>query len=151
MKRLVLAAALVIFTAAALVTLRAQQPPTMSVLRDPGCGCCLNWVAHLEKAGFKVTVAESQNMAGVKDSRGVPKAARSCHTGVIAGYVIEGHVPAADVRRLLKERPAIKGLAVPGMPLGSPGMEVSTGRVEPYDVVSFDAQGRTAVFSSHGR
>ena len=151
MKRLILAAALVTVTVAALATLRAQTPPTMSVLRDPGCGCCLNWVAHLEKAGFKVTVAESPDMTGVKDRQGVPKAARSCHTGVIAGYVIEGHVPAADVQRLLKERPAIKGLAVPGMPLGSPGMEVATGRVQPYDVVSFDAQGRTAVFASHGR
>jgi len=75
----------------------AQGQPTISVLRDPGCGCCLNWVAHLQKAGFKVTVAESPEMEAVKDRRGVPKAARSCHTGVVDGYVIEGHVPAADI------------------------------------------------------
>ncbi len=149
MKRLVLLASCLLVVATAVVTLRAQAPPTMSVLRDPGCGCCLNWVAHLEKAGFKVTVAESPDMAAVKDSRGVPKGARSCHTGVVAGYVIEGHVPAADIRRLLKERPAVKGLAVPGMPVGSPGMEVATGRTVPYDVLSWDAQGRTTVFASH--
>ena len=127
----------------------AQAPPTISVLRDPGCGCCLNWVAHLQKAGFKVTIAESPEMEAVKNRRGVPKAARSCHTGVIDGYVIEGHVPAGDIQRLLKERPAIAGLAVPGMPAGSPGMEVSSGHVQPYDVVAFDKAGKTTVFSSH--
>jgi len=137
--------------AAAIVTrvLFAQAPPTISVLRDPGCGCCLNWVAHLQKAGFKVLVAESPEMDAVKDRRGVPKAARSCHTGVVDGYVIEGHVPAADIQRLLKERPAVVGLAVPGMPSGSPGMEVSNGRVQPYDVVAFDKAGKTTVFASH--
>jgi hypothetical protein len=148
MKRVVLLAAFV-FIVAAVVAVRAQSPPSMSVLRDPGCGCCLNWVAHLEKAGFKVTVAESADMARVKDSRGVPQSARSCHTGVVAGYVIEGHVPAADIQRLLKEKPAVAGLAVPGMPAGSPGMEVPTGRTDPYDVLSWDAQGRTAVFARH--
>ena len=127
----------------------AQGQPTISVLRDPGCGCCLNWVAHLQKAGFKVTVAESPEMEAVKDRRGVPKAARSCHTGVVDGYIIEGHVPAADIQRLLKERPAVVGLAVPGMPAGSPGMEVSSGVVQPYNVVAFDKTGKTTVFASH--
>ncbi len=130
--------------------LLAQQPqPTISVLRDPGCGCCLNWVAHLQKAGFKVSIAESPEMEAVKDRRGVPKAARSCHTGVIDGYVIEGHVPAADIRQLLKDRPAIVGLAVPGVPLGSPGMESSDGRTRPFDVLAFDKAGKTTVFASH--
>ena len=94
------------FTLVALVlalsarVLLAQSQPTISVLRDPGCGCCLNWVAHLQKAGFKVSIAESPEMDAVKDRRGVPKAARSCHTGVIDGYVIEGHVPAADIQAI---------------------------------------------------
>src|SRR5262245_6862889 len=127
----------------------AQTQPTMTVQRDPGCGCCLNWVAHLQKAGFKVLVTESPVMDKVKDQRGVPKDARSCHTGVVDGYVIEGHVPVADIQRLLKERPAVVGLAVPGMPAGSPGMEVSNGRVQPYDVVAFDKSGKTTVFASH--
>jgi len=127
----------------------AQTQPTMTVQRDPGCGCCLNWVAHLQKAGFKVLVTESPVMDKVKDQRGVPKDARSCHTGVVDGYVIEGHVPVADIQRLLKERPAVVGLAVPGMPAGSPGMEVSNGRVQPYNVLAFDKSGKTTVFASH--
>ena len=127
----------------------AQSAPSISVLRDPGCGCCLNWVAHLQKNGFKVSIAESPEMTAVKDRRGVPPSARSCHTGVIDGYVIEGHVPAEDIKRLLKERPAIVGLAVPGMPAGSPGMEVSSGRVQPYEVIAFDKTGKTTVFASH--
>ena len=127
----------------------AQSQPTMTVQRDPGCGCCLNWVAHLQRAGFKVLVTESPVMEKVKDQRGVPKDARSCHTGVVDGYVIEGHVPAADIQRLLKERPAVVGLAVPGMPAGSPGMEMSNGRTQPYNVLAFDKAGKTTVFSSH--
>ena len=129
--------------------LLAQSQPTMTVQRDPGCGCCLNWVAHLQKAGFKVLVTESPVMDKVKDQRGVPKEARSCHTGVVDGYVIEGHVPAADIQRLLKEKPAVVGLAVPGMPAGSPGMEVSSGQVQPYNVLAFDKAGKTTVFASH--
>lgn len=150
MKRPVLLLILLVAGATtAAVVLRAQAPPAMTVLRDPGCGCCLAWVAHLEKAGFKVQVAESNEMAVEKDRRGVPRSARSCHTGVVAGYVIEGHVPAADIKRLLREKPGVKGLAVPGMPLGSPGMEDPGGRVQRYDVLSWDAQGRTAVFATH--
>ncbi len=150
-KRFGFAAVLVLAIGVTAGALMAQRPTEMSVLRDPGCGCCLNWVAHLEKAGFKVTVAESADMRAVKDKNRVPVSARSCHTGVVAGYVIEGHVPAADIARLLKDRPTVAGLAVPGMPVGSPGMESPNGRVQPYDVLSFDAQGRTAVFASHGR
>ena len=149
MKRISFWAAVVIGAAAICAQVVFAQAPAISVLRDPGCGCCLNWVAHLQKAGFKVTIAESPEMQAVKNRRGVPPAARSCHTGVVDGYVIEGHVPAADIQRLLKERPAIVGLAVPGMPAGSPGMEVSSGHVQPYDVVAFDKSGKTTVFSSH--
>jgi hypothetical protein len=135
--------------AGAHVLLAQSQAPTVAVQRDPGCGCCLNWVDHLQKNGFKVSVSASPVMDAVKDRLGVPKPVRSCHTAVVDGYVIEGHVPAADIKRLLKERPAIVGLAVPGMPMGSPGMESSSGRTQPYDVVAFDKAGRTTVFASH--
>ena len=97
----------------------AQSPTVMTVVRDPGCGCCMNWVAHLRRAGFTVTVTESASR--LRETR-VPAEARSCHTGSIGGYLIEGHVPATDIKKLLIERPAIAGLAVPGMPVGSPGM-----------------------------
>ncbi len=129
-------------------TLRAQQSamPTIDVARDPGCGCCLGWVAHLQRAGFKTTVVESADR--LKNSK-VPPSARSCHTGTIAGYLVEGHVPAADIKRLLAERPKVLGIAAPGMPSGSPGMETPSGAVSPYDVVSFDASGNTKVFASH--
>ena len=133
---------------AAITALRAQTspPPTSSVVRDSGCGCCLNWVAHLQKAGFKTTVIESPNRAA---SSRVPAALRSCHTGTVDGYLIEGHVPVADITRLLQTRPKVLGIAAPGMPIGSPGMEVPGGTVAPYDVVAFDAAGKTTVFASH--
>src|SRR3954469_4063099 len=127
----------------------AQSAPSVAVVKDPGCGCCTKWVAHLEEAGFKATVTESAAIDALKDSKGVPRAARSCHTATVNGYVIEGHVPAADIKRLLKERPSVVGLAVPGMPAGSPGMEVPGGRVAPYDVIAFDKTGKTSVFASH--
>jgi hypothetical protein len=122
---------------------------TITIQRDPGCGCCLKWVSYLEQAGFTATVTESSEMAAIKKSKGVPDAARSCHTGTIDGYVVEGHVPAADIKRMLKERPAIVGIGVPGMPAGSPGMEVASGLVQPFDVVAFDKAGRLTVFASH--
>ena len=125
----------------------AQSPAPITVVRDPGCGCCLNWVAHLQKAGFRATVTESATR--LQDTKGIPAAARSCHTGTVEGYVIEGHVPAEDIRRLLKERPDIVGLAVPGMPNGSPGMEVPSGKVTPYNVIAIDKTGKASVFSSH--
>lgn len=127
------------------------QAPMVEVVKDPTCGCCMQWVAHLEKAGFRTTVSDSADLDAVKDAKRVPKAVRSCHTATVGGYVLEGHVPAADVKRLLAGRPAVLGLAVPGMPIGSPGMEVSSGRVVPYDVLSFDAQGLTKVVASYGR
>ncbi len=123
----------------------AQSPTAMTVVRDVGCGCCMNWVAHLRKAGFTVTVTESETR--LRDTK-VPAKARSCHTGSIAGYLIEGHVPAADIKKLLAERPAITGLAVPGMPVGSPGMEQG-GKPDPYAVMAFDKAGKITVYSSH--
>jgi hypothetical protein len=126
------------------------QVPVIDVSKDPTCGCCMNWVAHLEKAGFRTKVTDSADMTAFKDARRIPKTLRSCHTGVVNGYVIEGHVPAADIKRLLAERPKLAGLAVPGMPLGSPGMEVASGQTQRYDVLAFDAQGKSLVYATHG-
>jgi hypothetical protein len=140
---------LAVFALAAAIAATAQTPPAIAIVRDPGCGCCLQWVQHLSKAGFKATVTESSNMDAVKDQRGVPKNTRSCHTGVVNGYVIEGHVPAADILRLLKERPNVAGLAVPGMPVGSPGMEVPGTKAQAYQVLAFEKNGKTSVFATH--
>ena len=119
---------------------------TIEVFKDASCGCCSIWVEHLKAAGFKAIASNSTTMTAIKDEHRVPPQARSCHTALVGGYVLEGHVPASDVQRLLKERPRVLGLAVPGMPLGSPGMEAPGGR--PYDVLTFDKDGKTAVFST---
>jgi hypothetical protein len=128
---------------------RAQMStvPAVSVIRDPGCGCCLGWVAHMQKAGFKTTVTESAQR--IQQTPGVPASARSCHTATIDGYLVEGHVPVEDIRKMLRERPNIAGIAAPGMPVGSPGMEMPDGHVQPYDVIAFDKAGKTSVFASH--
>lgn len=140
--------AIAVGAVAAIAALSAQTPrlPTVNVVRDTGCGCCLQWVAHLQKAGFKTTVTESPNRAATSK---VPAALRSCHTGTVDGYLIEGHVPVADITKLLQTRPRIAGIAAPGMPAGSPGMEMPNGVVTPYDVIAFDAAGKTSVFASH--
>jgi hypothetical protein len=101
----------------------APATPLMTVYKTPTCGCCAKWVEHLKTAGFRIKVVEVPSTAEARAKAGIPEKFASCHTGVIDGYAIEGHVPAADVKRLLKEKPAAKGLAVPGMPMGSPGME----------------------------
>ena len=124
--------------------------PLLVVHRSPSCGCCMNWVAHMRHAGFKVEVRNVADMGAVKARLGVPVAMRSCHTAEVGGYFVEGHVPAADIKRLLAERPDAKGLAVPGMPMGSPGMEHPAGHVQPYDVMLVDGDG-AAVHSSHGQ
>ena len=134
--------------AAASSALRAQQPLKIDVYKDPTCGCCVNWVAHLRKNGFVVHSEDVADINGIKTKYNVPAALRSCHTGVVNGYVIEGHVPAADVKRLLTTRPAdIVGLAVPGMPVGSPGMEGS--RPQAYQVLAFDKGGRSSIFATY--
>lgn len=125
-------------------TLQAQE---MTVYKDPNCGCCSAWVEHLQAHGFSVTVQERSDLSTIKMQQGVQPAYASCHTAVIEGYTVEGHVPAEDIRRLLRERPAVRGLSVPGMPMGSPGMEGAYS--EPYDVLSFDAEGKTAVYAHH--
>lgn len=128
----------------------AQRPgPTVQVYKSPTCGCCANWVKHLQQHGFATQVTETENVADIKAKHNIPARVQSCHTAVVDGYVIEGHVPAADVQRLLKERPAVVGLAVPGMPVGSPGMEVPNVKPSPYNVIAFDRQGQLKVFASH--
>lgn len=124
----------------------ARTPIT--VYKTPTCGCCRLWVDHLRAGGFEPTVHDLADVGPVKRERRVPEALASCHTGVVGGYLVEGHVPAADIRRLLAERPEALGLAVPGMPLGSPGMD-GGGRKEPYEVLLFDAAGGTRVFARH--
>ena len=152
MKFTVLAIAAAVVLAAGSGALVAQGTrPTVQVYKDPSCGCCEKWVDHLKQAGFTTKTTEVPDINAVKDAHYVPQKARSCHTGVVNGVVLEGHVPAADVQRFMKERPAgMIGLAVPGMPVGSPGMEVGT-RVQPYDVLAFDKEGHTMVFASHGK
>lgn len=126
----------------------AMAANAMTVFSDPSCGCCGAWVNHVRANGFTVTVQQDQLMGAVKARFGVPAAAMSCHTALIDGYVIEGHVPVEDIRRLLAERPDARGLAAPGMPIGSPGMEV--GPPERYDVLLILRDGSTRVFASHG-
>lgn len=119
------------------------------MFRNPGCGCCLQWVKHLEAAGHKVMVRDTEAMAAVKERAGIPASAQSCHTAIVDGYVIEGHVPVADIERLLKARPEAVGLAAPGMPMGSPGMEHGDHK-QPYDVLLIAKDGSTKVFAHHG-
>lgn len=119
----------------------------ITVWKDPDCGCCGAWVEHLRTNGFSVKVNDVRDMTPHKKRLGVPERLGSCHTAAVGGYTIEGHVPAADLKRLLAERPRGKGLAVPGMPHGSPGME--TGKLDRYDVLLFDQHGKTTVYSTY--
>ena len=120
------------------------------VYKSPACGCCSKWVEHLEEHDFEVKTIESSDMNAVKKQLGVPKGLASCHTAVVNGtYVIEGHVPAEDIRRLFESGSNAKGLAVPGMPGGSPGMESAP--ATPYEVILFDAEGNTEVYAEHGK
>mgnify|MGYP001206674312 FL=1 len=128
----------------------AQGSPSIEVWKDPNCGCCKDWIAHVEKSGFKVTVKDSGNNA-VRAGLGMPQKYGSCHTALIQGYVIEGHVPASDILRLLKDRPKALGLAVPGMRVGSPGMDGPTygGRHDRYEVLLVLKDGSSKVFNTY--
>lgn len=119
----------------------AWAAPLVEMWKDSSCGCCMAWAQHLEEAGFEVAMHDTRAMREVKIEHDVPREMASCHTALIGGYVIEGHVPAADIQRLLDEAPDVTGLAVPGMPHGSPGME--TGRVDDYAVFAFGGQHQT--------
>lgn len=123
--------------------------PAVTVYKDPSCGCCGTWVEHLKAAGFATTVIETTDRTALQSRLALPPAMTSCHTAQIEQYLIEGHVPAADIRRLLSERPDARGLVVPGMPVGSPGMEAPDGSREAYDVLLVRIDGTTAVFAHH--
>jgi hypothetical protein len=135
------------------VAARAQGRPEallVEVWKSPTCGCCKEWVDHLEANGFRTVVHDTGNTA-MRARLGIDMKYGSCHTARVAGYALEGHVPASDIRRLLKERPQAVGLAVPGMPVGSPGMDNAAygGRKDPYDVLLIAADGKAQVFQSH--
>jgi hypothetical protein len=121
--------------------------PVISVYKSPTCGCCNDWVDHLKDNGFEVKTYDSNNMGDIKQRLGVTPQLASCHTAMVDGYVLEGHVPAKDIKRLLEQRPKVTGLTVPGMPMGSPGMEGN--RVDKYDVLTFDKAKNTEVFSRY--
>ncbi|SFC49221.1 Uncharacterized conserved protein [Polaromonas sp. OV174] len=137
-------------------TLMAQAKPRVEVWKDPNCGCCQDWVKHLQANGFDVKVHDTGNTAA-RARMGVPQKLGSCHTAqlIVKGraYALEGHVPAGDVQRLIKERPAGIGLTVPGMPIGSPGMDGPEygGRQDPYDVLLINTDGSTRVYQSYHR
>ena len=131
--------------AAAAVTY--DQPlPKLVVFKTEACGCCNGWVEHLQAAGFEVDARNVTDLMTIKRDAGVPASNSSCHTALVDGYVVEGHVPADVIKRLLAERPDVAGLAVPGMPTGSPGMEGPGAR--PYDVLTFDRQGHNTVYTT---
>ena len=138
-----LLAALVLLATVAI----AAEPAEIAVYRTPTCGCCSKWVKHLEDHGFSVVDHVLSDLSAMKVENGITPALASCHTAFVGGYVIEGHVPAADIARLLASRPAVSGLAVPGMPIGSPGMEGPN--PESYRVLSFDHAGKIATFEEH--
>jgi hypothetical protein len=136
-------AALVAILAGALMGWAAE--PVMTVYKTPNCGCCMHWVEHLRQAGLAVEVRDAGNLDALRSRLGVPRKLAGCHTATVAGYVVEGHVPADQVLRLLKDKPDVAGISVPGMPIGSPGMEGPGGR--PYPVLSWRKDGSMAVIS----
>ena len=137
-------------TALALPGLAQSTKPVVEVWKDPNCGCCKDWIAHMQASGFTVKTYETGNNAA-RARLGLPEKFASCHTALVAGYVVEGHVPAREVQRLLKERPKALGLAVPGMPIGSPGMDGPEykGRKDRYDVLLVNADGRNRVYQTY--
>lgn len=128
--------------------MKSTAGPEIVIYKSPTCGCCTKWASYLEDNGFSVTQIKTQNLNTVKQNQHIPPNLSSCHTAIVDGYVVEGHVPVNAIRRMLKEKPAIKGITVPGMPIGSPGMEQGTTK-QPYDVLAIHADGSTAVYESH--
>ncbi len=154
-RSLLLAAPALLATTA--LPLRAAQPtsgplPVLQVWKDPNCGCCNDWVKYLQRDGFQVQIFDTGNTA-VRKRLGLPDPFGSCHTGLIGGYVVEGHVNAREIRRLLAEKPKAIGIAVPGMPVGSPGMDGPEygGRKDPYDVLLVLPDGKSRVYQSYFR
>jgi len=126
-----------------------ENPTTLTVYKSPTCGCCAKWVDYVKAAGFATVVHDDDDMTTVKDNLGVPTKLRSCHTAQVGKYVLEGHVPAEDIQRLLKESPKVAGLAVPGMPASSPGMAMPGEPHEPFEVLAYQPGGTTELFAKH--
>lgn len=131
------------------VGMQAQPKPSrvaVTVYKTPTCGCCSKWVEHMKGNGFDVKAIDLESVDHVKRANGVPGNMESCHTALVGGYVVEGHVPAASVQRMLREKPAIAGIAAPGMPVGSPGMEIPNVKPEAFSVMAFDKAGNSTVY-----
>ncbi len=135
--------------AACALPMRGALAGTPVFYRNAGCGCCHAWTDRMADAGMRVTLEDTEDLAGQAARLGIPQGLEGCHVGEIEGYVISGHVPPEDIRRLLAERPEANGLIVPGMPVGSPGMEMG-GQTDPYEVLLLGRDGRTSVYASHG-
>jgi len=139
---------LVAFTIAACSGNQPTPLPEMTVWKSPSCGCCAKWIQHLQSSGFTIKVIDEPAMSPLKSSLGIAPEHQSCHTAKVGNYLVEGHVPAADILRLLQEKPAIIGLTVPGMPVGSPGMEMGD-RFDPFDVIAIVSSSEQRVFARH--
>lgn len=150
-RQLSLPASLLIVAGLAFVPPRTvhAESTRITVYKTPTCGCCKGWVEHLRTNGFEVATEDLADLSLLKQGHRIPKALQTCHTAIVDGYVVEGHVPASDVKRLLAERPGVAGVAVPGMPIGSPGMEMRGRGTEAYETVTFTTSGTTAVFERH--
>lgn len=142
-------AGLIGVAAAARPLLAVSPGPVVTVYKSPDCTCCTHWVDHLKLNGFRTEVHDLDSVDPIKDRYGVPQPLRSCHTALVEGYVLEGHVPADDVQRLRKERPKVAGLAAPGMPPSAPGMYRPGDPKTPYQVLAFEKSGVTTVYSKH--
>ena len=144
---LVAVGALALTLGSAMVFARqAPERTSITIYKTPTCGCCGKWVSHMQANGFDTTVVDVQDTSPMRAKAGVPPGLGSCHTAFVGGYAVEGHAPADIVHKMLKEKPAIAGIAVPGMPMGSPGMEGPSS--QSYNIVAFDKQGKTTVFAS---
>lgn len=132
---------------AGVVVTAQSSGPTIVVYKTPTCGCCSKWLDHLKANGFTVMAQNRDDLTPIRRQHGVPQAVTSCHTALVGSYVVEGHVPAADVKKLLQEKPAVKGITVPGMPIGSPGMEGPN--PQKYETLAFTSDGKTSVFARH--
>jgi hypothetical protein len=129
---------------------RAAADATIQVWRSPACPCCHSWIEHLEQAGFTVRVHQVDDLAPIRHSAGIPDDLASCHTGAVAGYALEGHIPAVAIRKLLAEQPAIRGLLLPGMPMSAPGMAEPGAPAEPFTVLALAKDGSVSAFMAFG-
>lgn len=149
MKRLnMISSAMLLATSVNIAAQNEVIDKEMTVYRSPTCGCCGKWTEHASQNHFVIKDIVSDDMQAIKKKYGVPEKLASCHTAIVDGYVIEGHVPATDIEKLLKIKPKVVGIAAPGMPMGSPGMEMGA-KQDDYDVVSFDSEGNYQIFSEH--